>query len=134
MEVFGFIALVIIIAIVFRLFAGSMDGERVNEYIERRGGELLEMHWAPFGTGWFGAKSDRIYEIRFRDHDGNICAATAKTSLFTGVYFTEDRIVSWAQPPEASTDANPPQETAVDLAEENRRLKQRIAELEARNT
>ena len=34
--------------------AGSMVGDWVREYIESRGGKLLEKHWIPFGKGWFG--------------------------------------------------------------------------------
>jgi hypothetical protein len=81
------------IAILVRLIAGRMDGGRIREYIGRQGGELLVKKWAPFGTGWFDQSSARIYDIRYRDRDGNIRQATVKTSLFSGVYFTDDRVV-----------------------------------------
>jgi hypothetical protein len=117
---FGFIGLFIII----RLLAGSMDGDRVREYIEQRGGRLLSAGWAPFGKGWFGEKSDRIYEVRYLDRDGNEHAATCKTSLFTGVYFTEDQIVSYRQQP---TIQEPRDDSRMaELERENQRLREEL--------
>lgn len=115
---------VIILALVFRLAAGGMDGDRVGQYVRSQGGELLEKHWSPFGRGWFGEKNDRIYEIRYRDRDGNTHEATVKTSMFSGVYFTEDRIVSYA-PDRPSDDDH-------DLAAENERLRRELEELKRR--
>jgi hypothetical protein len=89
----------VVIAIVVRLLAGGMDGDRVRAYIEERGGRLLSSDWAPFGKGWFGERSDRIYEVRYLDSDGNEHHAHCKTSMFTGVYFTEDRIVRYSERP-----------------------------------
>jgi len=123
MEVFPVLFVVILIAVVFRLLAGSMDGDRVGNYIRSQGGELIEKRWTPFGRGWFGEKNDRIYEVRYRDGAGNVHEATVKTSLFSGVYFTEDRIVQAAKTSESK-----------DLEAENKRLRQRIAELEDRKS
>jgi hypothetical protein len=121
MEVFALFAVFIVIAIVFRFMAGGLDSGRVGEYIRSQGGELIDSHWSPFGRGWFGEKNDRIYEVRYRDRLGNIHEATVKTSLFSGVYFTEDRIV---QP------ARMDQSHMSEIELENARLRQRIAELE----
>ena len=81
------------IAVLFRLAAGSMDGNRVDDYVRSRGGKLISKHWSPFGRGWFGEKDSRIYEIEYIDADGNRHQATCKTSMLSGVYLTEDRIV-----------------------------------------
>ena len=115
----GFMAL----AIVIRLFAGEMDGDRVRAYVEERGGRLLASGWAPFGKGWFGEKSDRIYEVRYLDSDGNEHEASCKTSMFTGVYFTEDRIVRYVQRP-----TQEPQDDSrfTELELENRRLRDEL--------
>src|SRR5687767_12772414 len=91
------LALIIILGIVCWIVARAMDGDRVKEYVESRGGKLLEKNWAPFGKGWFGEKNDRIYEVRYVDKDGNEHRATCKTSLWSGVYWTEDRIVRYAR-------------------------------------
>lgn len=123
MEVIGVVILFGVLAVVFRLLAGGMDRDRVRDYIESNGGRLLEKRWAPFGKGWFGEKSDRIYEIRFIDSAGNEHEATCKTSLFSGVYLTGDRIVRYAEPPP------PPVAPSVSLAEENQRLRAEIARL-----
>jgi hypothetical protein len=88
------------IAIIVRLVAGRMDGGRIREYIRGQGGELLSKKWDPFGTGWFDQSSARIYDIRYRDRQGNTRRATVKTSLFSGVYFTDDRVVYPPVPPQ----------------------------------
>ncbi len=128
---FPIILVFIVLAVAIRLLAGGMDGERVREYIEQRGGRLLSSGWAPFGKGWFGEKSDRIYEVRYLDGDGNEHEASCKTSMFTGVYFTEDRIVRYA--------ATPRQEPQADsrlalLEQENRRLRDELNRSKARGT
>jgi hypothetical protein len=124
MEVFAIFAVFIVIAIVFRLMAGGMDSDRVGEYIRAQGGELIDSQWSPFGRGWFGEKNDRIYEVRYRDRLGNVHEATVKTSMLSGVYFTEDRIVQAAKSDESQS---------RDIQLENARLRQRIAELESRD-
>lgn len=121
----GFIALILLVAgmaIAFRLMAGGMDRSRVGKYIQSRGGKVLETHWAPFGRGWFGEKNDRIYEVRYADADGNLHHSTCKTSMFSGVYFTEDRVVDYGKRAEMGVSS---------LAEENRRLKEELARLKS---
>jgi hypothetical protein len=119
----AFFAIVILIAVGIRLMAGSLDDGRVREYIRRRGGEIIDMQWSPFGRGWFGEKNDRIYEVRYRDQSGRTHRATVKTSMFSGVYFTEDNIDS-----DFADKVGP----SRDLEWENAQLRQRIAELEER--
>ncbi|HEY7309199.1 MAG TPA: hypothetical protein VH643_07585 [Gemmataceae bacterium] len=124
----GFIVLIILgilAVLVIRLLAGGMDRDRVRDYVEARGGKLLETNWDPFGPGWFGEKSDRIYEVRYRDKDGNVHRSHCKTSMWTGVYFTEDTIVSYGQQPLP---------TASSLEEENRRLREELERLKRGET
>jgi hypothetical protein len=132
MEIGFFILGAIVLVVFFRLVAGSMDHGRIREYVASQGGRVVEIHWAPFGRGWFGEQSDRIYEIRYVDRDGNIRAATCKTSLFTGVYLTEDHIVRRAEQPgdESATGREPGR--AESLAEENRRLREELSRLKGR--
>jgi hypothetical protein len=104
----------VLLVIGARLVAGAMDGERIRRYIESDGGKLLEKQWAPFGKGWFGEQSDRIYEVRYLDRDGREREATCKTSLWTGVYWTDETVR------DRSGGAPPP---TLALEEENRRLK-----------
>ena len=118
--VFILVPIAVIVAVVIRLAAGGLDQDRVSTYIEAQGGEMIDANWAPFGPGWFGEKNDRIYQVRYLDHDGNEHEAFAKTSMWTGVYLTEDRIVRYAKAPVD-------QEDVESLEEENRRLR---AELE----
>ncbi|MCA9199222.1 MAG: hypothetical protein KDA87_16870 [Planctomycetales bacterium] len=124
MEAFVIFLALIVTALLIRLFAGEMDADRIDQYVRQRGGKLLHKRWAPFGKGWFGEKKDRIYEIRYRDKDGNIREATVKTSMLAGVYFTQDRIIRQAVPLESPGRS----------ADENERLRKRIAELENRES
>ena len=113
------VPLFIAIAIGIRLFAGVLNHERIKEYIANKGGTVTEIQWSPFGPGWFGEKSDAIYEIEYRDRDGSIHVAYCKTSMFSGVYITEDKIVKAVQQPQSS----------VSLEEENRRLREELRRL-----
>lgn len=124
MDGFILIPVFVIIAIVIRLAAGGMDHDRIRQYVEERGGKVLDSQWSPFGPGWFGEKSDRIYGVRYLDKDGNEHQAHCKTSLFTGVYFTEDQIVKNAAP---NTPGLTPAES--ELEAENRRLREELERL-----
>ena len=110
--IFGVIGL----AVVFRLIAGSFDGERVEQYLRERDCELIDKSWDPFGPGWFGEKDSRIYEVVYRDRDGRVHRAHAKTSMMSGVYLTNDRIVE--------------DRPIRSVEEEKAELKKRLAELE----
>ncbi len=121
MEPIGILLAVVAIAIVFRLLAGSMDGDRIERYVQERGGTLRAKSWAPFGKGWVGEKNDRIYEIEYATDSGEIRRATVKTSMLSGVYFTDDRPVGRAS--ESMADPAPTDEAAA--------LRAEIARLEA---
>lgn len=121
---FLLVPLFIGLAIVIRLAAGGLDHDRIREYVESRGGRLIEAGWAPFGPGWFGEKSDRIYAVRYLDRDGNEHEAHCKTGMWTGVYFTEDRIVKCAGRPAAA-----PAASAEAMEAQNRRLREELERL-----
>lgn len=36
---------------------------RIAKYIEKRGGHLASLRWAPFGKGWFRADHYHIYNV-----------------------------------------------------------------------
>ena len=143
--------LLIIVAVGGRLLAGRLNHHRIREYVANQGGKVLAITWEPFGIGWFGEKDSAIYEVRYRDREGNVHVAHRKTSMFSGVYFTHDGIVNRASPKPAdarqpdhrgSYTALPPlaaEETptaTVDvfadnarLREENRRLREELERL-----
>lgn len=124
MEVVLIFGVFILIAVVFRLAAGGMDTDRIEAYIRGQGWELIDRSWDPFGPGWFGEKDARIYQVVYRDGHGDTHKAHVKTSMFSGVYLTQDSIVSRGDRDSAPT-------TEVDLLEEeNRRLRERLEELE----
>ena len=74
------------------------DWDRLKAHLEDRGGRLLRMRWAPFGKGWWGEGSDRIYHVRYLDPDGNERHAFCKTSMGSGVYFPDDKTLGIPNP------------------------------------
>lgn len=140
----GFIAILVVgLGVGVRLVAGALDRRRIRDYFSARRCELIACNWAPFGRGWFGEKGERIYEIRYRDREGAVRAATAKTSLLTSVYLTEDRRVVASKVersrapepavPASGSAAGDAQPTAEQLAAENRRLRTEIERLRRRS-
>jgi hypothetical protein len=92
MEALIIIPLVVMVILGIRIVAGSCDKDRVETYIRERGHKLpisVEPPW----SGWFGEQDSRIYWVQYRDSMGNRHEAYAKTSMLSGVYLTEDRIV-----------------------------------------
>ena len=87
----GIIFLGLVVVVVW-VAASSMDKGRISDYVQERGGRVVSINWAPFGVGWFGEKNSRIYEVVYYDLSGNQHFATCKTSLWSGAYWTEDRI------------------------------------------
>ena len=122
MPFFGIIIIFAVIAVVIRLIAGSIDSDRVESYIRQKGWELVDKSWDPFGPGWFGEKDSRIYQIVYRDNHGNLHKAHVKTSMFSGVYLTNDHVIEQAETLEP--------ENHESLEMENQRLRNRIRELE----
>jgi len=110
------------VALAIRVVAGGMDHGRVDDYIQSKGGRVLERHWNPLGKGWVGERNARIYELSYVDKDGNEHQATCKTSMFAGVYLTDDKVVKTARKPDSRRDTE-------DLAAENRRLQEELEEL-----
>ncbi len=119
MEPFALIICFVFLALVIRLLAGSFDGERVKEHFQSKGYDLLDCSWDPLGPGWFGEKDSRIYEVVYRDGGGRVHRAHVKTSMLSGVYLTNDRIIEEAP--------------VRSVEEEKAALRKRLAELESRS-
>ena len=84
---------VVFIAIAIGGWITRIPSTRAGSLNTSRGaaGSVVSITWAPFGKGWFGEKNDRIYEVVYYDRAGDQHWATCKTSLWSGVYWTEDR-------------------------------------------
>jgi hypothetical protein len=107
--------------LVLRLVADRLDRQRIREDVDGRGGALISIRWSPFGRGWFGEKSDRIYVVTWQDARGQQHESHCKTSLFTGVYWSE----------EAPRDGAGPRGESM-LEAENRRLRAEVERLKGR--
>jgi len=81
------------VALIGRLIAGTMDKNRFQKYAAVRGWKMLHLTWEPFGRGWFGEKSDRIYEVTYQAPDQAVYIAWMKTSLFSGIYVSDTALL-----------------------------------------
>ncbi len=130
-ESFLLIGFIVVAAVLPRIVAGWNDRQRVRRYMTGLGSELLDIRWDPLGPGWIGDR-DRPYKIRYRDRDGCIHAAHAKTSMLSGVYLANDEIISR---PHGQAAPSPPKfwtppDQRETIEEEKARLRKRLAELE----
>ena len=142
-EIHPFLILFFLVAatILIRLFIGQLNHARIREYIENNNGEVLGITWTPFGSGWYGERDSVIYQVRYKDGEGNVRQATCKTGIFSGVYFTQDSIVHRARQTQTTFQTPSPAaqsrqfESGLSLEEgrrlrmENLRLQDEIAEL-----
>ena len=129
---FGFIALVIsfaVIGLLIRLAAGSADHDRIRSHLRQRGWEPLDVSWEPFGRGWWGEKNDRIYSVRYRDQNGAEHRAWCKTSLWGGVYLSEDATVSTPRGSTSKPFFIGQTDPVEELRKENEKLRQELERL-----
>ena len=119
----AFILFIFLIGVGF-VVSFFVDDNNLRSYIESKGGRLLRKQWEPFGPGWFGEKNDRIYRIVYKDGEGNVHEAHAKTSLFSGVYLRDDRVIRPS--PQSRQGHVPKREELERLREENRRLREAL--------
>ncbi len=144
------VALIILAVIILGggayLLAMRLDRDRIADHIHQRGGRVVSITWAPFGKGWFGEKNARIYEVVYYDADGEQHFATCKTSMWAGVYWTDDHISHhrprwYDDAPKENRPGDPiighinnPDEAADTLSqlqEENRRLREQLERAQA---
>lgn len=86
---FYFLSIAIVAAVALRIVMHFVDKARIRDEIEARGGRVLSIRWNPFARGWFFEKNERHYDVTYRDRAGSTVTTTCKTSLFTGVYWSE---------------------------------------------
>lgn len=106
----------VVFALTLRWIAGQFDKWRIRNYVTSAGGTVLACQWSPFGPGWLGEKHDRIYYVAYLDTAGAEHRAYCKSSMLTGVYFSQDRRVGAT--PEIIDDG-----TLASLQAENERLR-----------
>ncbi len=82
--------LLIWLVLTWRVVMDRCDRGRIREHIARGGGKVVDISWSPFGRGWFGEGSDRIYEGTYTARDGKAITATCKTSMTTGVFWSSE--------------------------------------------
>lgn len=85
-------------AVAIRIAMHFVDTKRIREDIEGKGGRIVSIKWNPFGRGWFFEKNERHYAVTFVDRSGASRSVDCKTSLFTGVYWTEPQEIEKPRP------------------------------------
>jgi len=116
------IGAIIIVGLLLQLFAGGLDNDRIATEIKAKGGTLISKERNRFGSGWLGEESNRIYRVVYKDKEGHTHEAFVKTSMNTGVYFSKDNIIKYAQKEEE-------EEPKLSYKEENKHLKLENAKL-----
>jgi hypothetical protein len=72
-----FLSVVAVFAIISRSIAQNLDRQRIREYVEKGGNEVLEIVWKRFGKGWLGS-NQRIYDVTFKTRQGKTLTPHAK--------------------------------------------------------
>ena len=80
----------ICLVLAWRILMDRCDRGRIRESIASGGGRVIDISWSPFGRGWVGESSDRIYEVTYTNKAGKTIAATCKTSMLTGIFWSSD--------------------------------------------
>jgi hypothetical protein len=75
---------VLLLIVVIRVCADRWDRTRIRKDVDARGGRVLDITWKPFGRGWFGEKSDRVYLVEWEDAARGARRSWCKTSLLVG--------------------------------------------------
>jgi hypothetical protein len=120
------------ILLALRILAGLLDWWRIADYVRRRGGALISCWWVPFGPGWLGERRERIYRVRFIDPSGDEHRAYCKTSLFSGVYFTDDRVVGLGTGKYSGPSHAALVQEVAQLRAENRKLREALKQANRR--
>jgi len=81
------------------LLSVNWDKKRIERYFAGRGCEVVETTWRPFARWWSGDRNETHYQVWYRDRDGTTWECLCKTSMFTGVFTTEEQVHFRPQPP-----------------------------------
>ena len=105
------ILIVVVLVVMVRLLIGRLNHARIREYLQdKEDARDIVITWKPFGAGWFGEKDSVIYQVQYTARNGDVHEAVCKTGMFSGVYFTEDSIISLgrrSQPDASSAESAP---------------------------
>jgi hypothetical protein len=73
-----------------RFILEHFDRRRIRTYLQARSVTLQDLNLALFVPGWGDNDRGRTYVLRVRDRDGNELEVACRTSLFGGVYFSDE--------------------------------------------
>jgi hypothetical protein len=93
-----FYVIVLIAAVFVRRFFTFLDRQRIQAYLETRGGTVLDIKSRWFGPGWFGNRGS-TYDVTYRTPQGRTVSATCTTGVFLGVYWTSEVLPAGSEDP-----------------------------------
>lgn len=91
-------AVAMLAALAIRIVMHFVDKSRIRHEIESKSGRVVAIKWNPFGRGWFFERGERHYQVNYIDPSGATISTGCKTSLFTGIYWSEGPRVEDAAP------------------------------------
>jgi len=124
------VGILIFVAIKWRKFLERLDRIRVREYLDVRGCRFIDMEATAELPIPCGEYYERDYRLVYEDREGNAHDVCCRTSMWSGVYFTDDRLQQPSQPPSLSTS---PSDDWTNLREENQRLGEELGRLRRRD-
>jgi ribosomal protein L40E len=117
---FFLVVAVMVVMIAIRVYAGSLDRERIRENVESHGGKVIDIAWAPLGARWRTGRNARLYDVRYRTHHGTVLTARCTTSMLSGVWWFREAPPGFAT--EASLEAGSAGEPSASPEATNRSL------------
>lgn len=115
------VPLFLILGILLWFFNRGMDEDRVRGWLETRGNKLLECIHTPTNKGWWAEARERFYDVRYLDTDGHEHFAMCRTGLITGLIWTSDKFLRYADQVEGVPMPGQTEIRRTSVEEENRR-------------
>ena len=78
-----------VLVIGFNVVADQWDRQRITEALDHQGLMVDSITWQPFAF-WWQKDSDRTYLVECRTSNGTSKRLSCRTSLFGGVYTSEE--------------------------------------------
>ncbi len=88
--VLALLGCVIYLAVVYFRTRRDDDGDRIRQYLERQGCQILSLKMVPIALQWGMDKYTRIYEATYRKADGRQHTGRFRTSSLHGVEPLDD--------------------------------------------
>lgn len=124
------VGILIFVATKWRKFLERLDRARVSDYLTLRGCRFIDMEATDELPFPFSEAPERDYRLVYEDRAGNAHDVFCRTSMSTGVFFTDDRLQRATQ---LASQSMSPSDDWTNLREENQRLRGEVERLRRRD-